>query len=76
VNSNCTLSPYLLVKNNEWASKYHRANVSPVIKNADRSRDVKSYYNLFEKVTTFENFKLAYKNAVKGKGHYVEVRKI
>lgn len=35
---------------------------------------MKIYKHLWEKIITFENFKLAYKNATKGKKHYKEVR--
>lgn len=35
---------------------------------------MKIYRNLWDKVITFENFKLAYKNATKGKKHYKEVK--
>ncbi len=35
---------------------------------------MKIYRNLWDKIVTFENFKLAYKNATKGKKHYKEVK--
>lgn len=35
---------------------------------------MKIYKHLWEKVVTFDNFKLAYKNATKNKKHYKEVR--
>ncbi len=35
---------------------------------------MKIYRNLWDKVITFENFKLAYKNATKGKKYYREVK--
>ena len=37
---------------------------------------MKVYRHLWEKIVTFENFKLAYKNATKGKKHYKEVKLI
>ena len=37
---------------------------------------MKVYRHLWEKIITFENFKLAYKNATKGKKHYKEVKLI
>ena len=37
---------------------------------------MKRYKNLWPKVCNIENFKLAYKNAVKGKKHYTDVRNI
>lgn len=37
---------------------------------------MKCYKNLWDKITTFENFKLAYKNATKGKKYYKEVKAI
>ena len=35
---------------------------------------MKIYKHLWDKIITFENFKLAYKNATKGKKHYKEVK--
>lgn len=35
---------------------------------------MKIYKHLWEKVITFDNFKIAYKNATKGKKHYKEVK--
>ena len=37
---------------------------------------MKRYNNLFDKIVTYENFRLAYKNAIKGKKHYTEVKRI
>lgn len=37
---------------------------------------MKTYKNLFSKICTEENFRKAYKNAIKGKGHYKDVRMI
>lgn len=37
---------------------------------------MKIYKHLWEQIITFDNFKLAYKNATKGKKHYKEVRVI
>lgn len=37
---------------------------------------MKIYYTLFDKICTFENFQLAYKNATKGKKWYKEVKAI
>ena len=37
---------------------------------------MKGYYNLFDKICTLENFQQAYKNAVKGKSWYKEVKQI
>ena len=37
---------------------------------------MKIYKHLSEKILTIENFRIAYKNATKGKRHYEEVRKI
>lgn len=37
---------------------------------------MKVYKHLWKKIITFENFKLAYKNATKGKKHYKEVKLI
>jgi len=34
---------------------------------------MKKYGNLWNKIITIENFRLAYKNATKGKKHYKEV---
>lgn len=35
---------------------------------------MKKYNNLFNEICTYENFKLAYKNTIKGKKHYREVK--
>lgn len=37
---------------------------------------MKRYNNLWEKICNFENFRLAYNNATKGKKHYREVKEI
>lgn len=37
---------------------------------------MKIYKHLFEKICTIENFRLAYQNAIKGKGFYQEVKEI
>lgn len=37
---------------------------------------MKIYKHLSEKILTIENFRLAYKNATKGKRHYEEVKEI
>lgn len=37
---------------------------------------MKTYNNLFDKICTIDNFQLAYKNAIKGKKHYKDVKKI
>jgi len=37
---------------------------------------MKKYDDLFDKICTYENFRLAYKNASKGKQHYKEVKLI
>lgn len=37
---------------------------------------MKCYYNLWDKIITNETFEKAYKNAIKGKGHYKEVKRI
>lgn len=37
---------------------------------------MKIYKHLSEKILTIENFRLAYKNATKGKRHYKEVKEI
>lgn len=35
---------------------------------------MKRYKNLFDKIATYDNFKLAFKKACQGKGHYKEVK--
>lgn len=37
---------------------------------------MKKYNNLFEQICSYENFQLAYANAIKGKKHYKEVIEI
>ena len=37
---------------------------------------MKTYRDLFDRICTFENFQKAYKNAVKGKSHYKDVKMI
>ena len=37
---------------------------------------MKRYGNLWDKICTIDNFKQAYKNAIKGKKHYEEVKYI
>lgn len=37
---------------------------------------MKVYENLWDNICTIENFKQAYKNAIKGKRHYSEVQDI
>lgn len=37
---------------------------------------MKQYSNLFDKITTMRNFKVAFRNATKGKKHYRDVKKI
>lgn len=37
---------------------------------------MKTYNDLFDKICTYDNFRLAYKNASKGKQHYTEVKRI
>ena len=37
---------------------------------------MKTYNNLFSKICTKENFYKAYKNAIKGKSHYSDVKVI
>ena len=46
------------------------------VTNGYNNRDMKRYNNLWDKICTLDNFKQAYKNAIKGKKHYKEVQYI
>ena len=64
-----------MVKDKVWTSKY----VNPTLVGGDEesrktNRIMKAYKHLWEQIVTFDNFKLAYVNATRGKKHYKEVK--
>lgn len=65
-----------MVENKAWVSKYSKSSIDTdeVIKELSGKEirqptefKMKIYRNLWNKIITFENFNIAYKNAIKGK---------